>query len=65
MTIDRQYIELIYRLTEFYPRAHDRHLWLHSPHPQLDGKTAMAVINDGGIDEVIAIIERLESGVYL
>ena len=35
--------------------------WLHSPHPQLDGRKAA----DCEPAEVAAIIDRLESGAYL
>ena len=40
-------------------------LWLHARHPLLNGKRAIDVINGGRTEEVLAVIERLDSGSYI
>jgi uncharacterized protein (DUF2384 family) len=52
------------RLQEFYTTEEVR-LWLYARHPQLDGQRAIDLIHDDRTGEVLAILERLESGVYL
>jgi len=52
------------RLADFYEPDEVR-LWLQSPHPQLNGELPYALINEGRTREVLEIIERLDSGVYL
>jgi uncharacterized protein (DUF2384 family) len=52
------------RLADFYEPDEVR-LWLQSPHPQLDGRRAYDLIVEGRTPEVLEIIERLDSGVYL
>ena len=52
------------RLAEFYEPDEVR-LWLQSPHPQLDGEVPYALISQGRTAEVLEIIERLDSGVFL
>ena len=52
------------RLSDFYEPDEVR-LWLQSPHPQLDGRRAYDLIMEGNTPEVLEIIERLDSGVYL
>lgn len=68
-TIDKQTImaELRWvaaRLTDFYDPDEVR-LWLQSPHPQLNGVRPYDLINQGRTGEVLEVIERLDSGVYL
>lgn len=48
------------RLLEFYTVA-DANKWLHSPHPQLDGRVPILSSHA----EVDAILNRLESDAYL
>ena len=36
-----------------------------APHPQLDGKRAVELINAGRSEEVIAILDRLDADAYL
>ena len=52
------------RLAEFYEPDEVR-LWLQSPHPQLVGIRPYDLIVDGRTAEVLEVIERLDSGVYL
>ncbi len=52
------------RLADFYEPDEAR-LWLQSPHPQLNGERPYELINQGRTREVLEIIERLDSGVYL
>lgn len=39
--------------------------WLTSPHPQLEGQTALSVILKGEAQQVLQIIDRLDSATYL
>ncbi|MEM7170941.1 MAG: antitoxin Xre/MbcA/ParS toxin-binding domain-containing protein [Pseudomonadota bacterium] len=52
------------RLADFYEPDEAR-LWLQSPHPQLHGERPYELINQGRTSEVLEILERLDSGVYL
>ena len=52
------------RLADFYEPDEAR-LWLQSPHPQLGGERPYILINQGRTSEVLEVIERLDSGVYL
>lgn len=68
-TIDKQTVmaELRWvaaRLADFYAPDEVR-LWLQSPHPQLDGARPYDLINEGHTKDVLEVIERLDSGVYL
>ncbi|ABD86010.1 antitoxin Xre/MbcA/ParS toxin-binding domain-containing protein [Rhodopseudomonas palustris] len=51
------------RLAEFYT-ADETRLWLHTPHPMLDGEKAIDLINAGKTELVLGIIENLDSGAY-
>jgi putative toxin-antitoxin system antitoxin component (TIGR02293 family) len=51
------------RLSEFYSSDETR-LWLHTPHPMLDGQRAIDLINSGRTEEVLAVIESLDAGAY-
>jgi transcriptional regulator with XRE-family HTH domain len=52
------------RLADFYEPDEVR-LWLQSPHPQLAGVRPYDLIVENRTAEVLEIIERLDSGVYL
>ena len=52
------------RLSDFYEPDEAR-LWLQTGHPQFGGERPYDLINDGRIAEVLEVIDRLESGVYL
>lgn len=52
------------RLSDFYAPDEAR-LWLQSPHPQLQNARPYDLIVEGRTSEVLEIIERLDSGVYL
>lgn len=51
------------RLAEFYT-ADETRLWLHTAHPMLGGERAIDLINAGRTEEVLAIIESLDTGAY-
>jgi transcriptional regulator with XRE-family HTH domain len=52
------------RLADFYEPDEVR-LWLQSPHPQLGASRPYDLIIDGQTAQVLEVIERLDSGVYL
>jgi len=52
------------RLSEFYSSEETR-LWLHTAHPMLQGERAIDLINQGKLEQVLGVIETLESGAYL
>lgn len=52
------------RLSDFYEPDEAR-LWLQTGHPQLEGEKPYDLINEGRTPEVLEVIDRLESGVYL
>jgi len=52
------------RLSDFYEPDEVR-LWLQSPHPQMEGQKPYDLVNAGRTSEVLEVIERLDSGVYL
>ena len=54
---------LVDRLSEYYT-ADETRLWLHTPHPMLGGKRAIDVLNDGGMEDVLAVIESIDTGAY-
>lgn len=51
------------RLAEFYT-ADETRLWLHTAHPMLGGERAIDLINAGRTEEVLAVIESLDTGAY-
>ena len=55
---------VVMRLGEYYSREEVR-VWLHAPHPQLDGERAVDLIHNGRTEEVIAILDRLDADAYL
>ena len=52
------------RLSDFYAPDEAR-LWLQTGHPQLNGEKPYDLINEDRTAEVLEIIDRLESGVFL
>jgi transcriptional regulator with XRE-family HTH domain len=52
------------RLQEYYS-TEDIRSWLYARHPQLGGERAIDLIHDDRTKEVLAVLERLESGAYL
>lgn len=55
---------IVGRLRDYYASAEIR-LWLFARHPQLGGERPIDVINDGRSEEVLDVLERLDSGAYL
>ncbi|MBI4922359.1 MAG: DUF2384 domain-containing protein [Devosia nanyangense] len=55
---------IVGRLGEYYS-ADDIRLWLFARHPQLDGRRAIDLINEGKSEEVLGILERLDAEAYL
>ena len=51
------------QLAQVYP-PDDARLWLFSPHHDLDGARPVDLITDDRMDEVLAIIDRLQSAAY-
>ena len=51
------------RLADFYSPDETR-LWLHAAHPMLKGERAIDFINSGRTEDILAIIEALDSGAY-
>ena len=51
------------RLSDFYTPDETR-LWLHTPHQMLGGERAIDLINAGGTEEVLAVIESLDTGAF-
>ncbi len=51
------------RLSDFYTPEETR-LWLHARHPMLGNARAIDLINSGRTEEVLAVIEALDSGAY-
>src|SRR6266853_6193892 len=51
------------RLSEFYTPEETR-LWLYSKHRMLNGERAIDLINQGGADKVLAVIESLDEGSF-
>lgn len=52
------------RLADFYTPDETR-LWLHAAHPMLKGARAIDLINAGRTQEVLAVIEAIDSGAYV
>lgn len=49
-------------LAEFYDDPKEARLWLLSPHPLLSGDSPAERIQQGKLDDVLAIIEQLKTG---
>lgn len=52
------------RLQEYY-RADEIRTWLYARHPQLDGARAIDLIHTDRTDEVLQVLNRLDTGTYL
>jgi hypothetical protein len=52
------------RLQEYYS-ADEIRIWLYARHPQLDGERAIDVINQGGSERILHVLDRLDAEVYL
>jgi transcriptional regulator with XRE-family HTH domain len=59
---DLRYV--VERLSEYYSPEETR-LWLHTRHQLLNGERAIDLINNDRTEEVLAVIERLDSGAFL
>lgn len=55
---------IVGRLQEYYAPEEIRS-WLYARHPQLDGQRAIDLIHDGKAIEVLRVLERLDTGVFL
>jgi transcriptional regulator with XRE-family HTH domain len=55
---------IVGRLRDYYTSEEIR-MWLFARHPQLDGERAIDLINDGRSEEVLGVLDRLDSGAYL
>ena len=55
---------VVMRLGDYYSQEEVR-AWLYAPHPQLNGERAVDLIHDDRSEEVIAILDRLDSDAYL
>ena len=51
------------RLSDFYTSDETR-IWLHAAHPMLKGERAIDLINGGRTEEVLGLIESLDSGAF-
>jgi transcriptional regulator with XRE-family HTH domain len=59
---DLRYV--VERLSDFYTPDEAR-LWLNSRHPLLSNERAIDLINADRTEEVLGVIERLDSGAYI
>ncbi len=55
---------VVQRLGEYY-ESDDIRMWLYARHPQLAGHRPIDVINDERSEEVLSVLDRLDSGAYL
>jgi uncharacterized protein (DUF2384 family) len=55
---------IVRRLQEYYGPDEIR-AWLYARHPQLEGKRAIDLIHEGKSIEVLRVLDRLDSEVYL
>jgi transcriptional regulator with XRE-family HTH domain len=55
---------IVGRLKDYYSSDEIR-VWLYALHPQLEGRRAIDLINDGQTENVLAILDRLDSESYL
>lgn len=54
---------LVDQLSAIYEPDEAR-LWLFSPHSEFDGRPAAELIAEDRMDEVLAVIDRLQAGAY-
>jgi len=62
-TLIAQLRYVVDRLAEHYTPEEAR-LWLHAPHPMLDGARAIDLVRAGRTAEVLAVIDALDAGAY-
>jgi uncharacterized protein (DUF2384 family) len=55
---------IIRRLADFYEPVETR-LWLNARHPLLENARPIDLIRSGNPEPVLAVIDRLDAGVYL
>ncbi len=55
---------VVMRLSEYYARDEVR-VWLYARHPQFQGERAIDIIFDDRTEDIIAILDRLDSDAYL
>jgi transcriptional regulator with XRE-family HTH domain len=55
---------VVERLSDFYTPDEAR-LWLNSRHPLLNNERAIDLINTDRTEEVLGVIERLDSGAFV
>ncbi len=55
---------IVGRLGDYYTSEEIR-MWLFARHSQLGGERAIDLINGGRSEEVLAVLDRLDSGAYL
>lgn len=52
------------RLSDFYD-AEETRLWLHARHPLLNNERPIDLINSDHTEDVLAVIDRINEGVYI
>lgn len=55
---------LVSRLATYYS-SEEAKLWLFSPHPQLDGRRPADLIAERRTDDVLELIDQLDSAAYI
>ena len=55
---------IVERLQEYYTTDEIR-TWLYAPHPQLEGRRAIDLINQDRSEDVLQILRRLDAEAYL
>jgi hypothetical protein len=50
-------------LQEFFPNAESARIWLNTPHPDLNGQSALNAILAGNTEAVLIILENASAGV--
>ena len=56
---------LVGELAEFYPDPAEARLWLFSPHRLLRGERPADRIQEGNVDDVLALIAQLRDGAFV
>lgn len=59
---DLSYVVL--RLSEYYTHEEIR-TWLYAPHPQMNGSRPIDVISSNRTQEVLVVLDRLDSDAYI
>ncbi len=55
---------IVERLQEYYS-ADEIRSWLYARHPQLEGQRAIDLIHQAKSIDILRVLDRLDSGVYL